>query len=303
LGPGSAGDLYLATAASFVVNPGPEGAKGCNVFYFDADSMTPLIDSPGCAKGLDALRRLAKFGDAKQTTWRPQDAWADFLAGKSLFCMTTPELGRLAQDSASSTVKGKLGCQVLPGAKELWSFKDKRFKTLSKPNVVANAVGANWHGLIAKSSANPGLVYHLFAYHANRLVNSANVVDGRSGVHISRSFHFIAPHGEATPAEYEKGGFDPNDLKEISGALYENYYRAPASLEPLRLPGAAKLRAALEDSLHEAFANSSIPSETILHGTAEKLKQALREVEVKFGEGRLPELYRQSLGEKPKPSP
>jgi multiple sugar transport system substrate-binding protein len=300
LAPGSAGLHFLALSAAYVVQPGPKDSLGANVYYFEPESMKPLVDSAGHAKGLDVLRKLAKYGDSKQTTWRPQDAWADFLAGKSLFCFTTPDLGRLAQDPSASAVKGKLGCQVLPGGKELWSFKDKRFKSLSQPNVVANTLGANWHGVVAKKSPNPGLVYHLFAFQANRLVNSANVLDNRSGVHLGRSYQFIPPHGEGVVADYEKGGFDPSDLKEISGATYENYFRAPATLEHLRLPGASKFQEALEESITEALANPSIPSETILQSTAERFRKIIREIEVKVGEGRLKDFYRQSLGLKPR---
>ncbi len=76
LAPGGQGHFHFATlAASFAVTPAdgddPRAvSKYDNVFWFDPDDMTPLINEPGHVMALEFLQELAATGQEAQFGWQ-----------------------------------------------------------------------------------------------------------------------------------------------------------------------------------------------------------------------------------------
>lgn len=291
---------YMSLSAPYVVNRGPEVTRYQNVYAFDPETMEPIIDSPGHVRALEMLRRLAKTGNKAQTSWGLDEAWNHFLQGNALFCFSWGDLGRLAQDAARSKVKGKLGCATLPGTMFVWSRKNNDWTELSHPNLVANTCGASWHGVICKNGRHHDLVYHLFAYHANRLVNMFNIGQGWSGIDPGRDYQFLTTQGgQARIEDYTQYGFDENDVTEYTGAYRENYFATTATLEYLRIPGATRFFTALDDELSRGMSDTSIPAEQIMKAVADKWRQIVSDMDRELGPGRLKTLYQQSIGYKP----
>jgi multiple sugar transport system substrate-binding protein len=290
---------YMSLSAPYVVNPGPKVTRYENVYAFDPETMEPIIDSPGHVRALEMLRRLAKTGDSAQTSWGLEEAWARFLTGHALFCFSWGDLGRLAQDPQRAVVRGKLGCAVLPGAMEVWDRRANAWKKLDRPNLVANTCGASWHGVICKASQHPRLVYHLFAFHANRETNMFNIGQGWSGIDPGRTYQFLEPQGQAKLEDYTRYGFHENDVREYTNAYYENYYLTQARLEYLRIPGASRFYTALDEELSLAMADLSIPAGAAMKRAAEKWRTIRDDLARRLGPGRLKTLYQQSLGYRP----
>ena len=286
---------FMSLSAPYVVNAGPKVTRYRNVYCFDPTTMEPIIDSPGHVRALEMLRRLAKTGNAAQTSWGPEQACDCFLTGQAIFCCSSGELARLAQAPERSEVRGKLACCALPGTLEVWSRKDERWKKLREPNRIGNSSGASWHGVICKASKHQELVYNLFAFHANRLVNTFNIGQVWSRIDPGRTFHFLPPQGQAKLENYTENGFDENDVREYTHAFYENY-QAEGWLEYLRLPGAQRFYAAFDEEIAAAMADKEIPAEQALKNAAEKWRKIVAELDRELGPGRLKEMYQQSIG-------
>ena len=291
---------FLSIAAPYVVNVGRRVTRHENVYAFDPETMAPIIDSPGHIRGFEMLRRLAATGKEAPLDQGRAEAQERFLSGAALFCVSGGELGRLAQDPKASKVQGKLGCDVLPGTMELWNLRKGEWSTLARPNVVHNTLGPAWHGIIRKNSKRADLVYHLFAFQASRPVSMFNVTRNSSGIDPSRTFQFLHPRGDARPKEYVSQGFDEKDMIEYTQAFWENYENTGATLDSLRIPGADRFHAALDEGLAQALAHPSIPAEQAMKDIAEKWRAIVAELEGEIGADRLKVLYRQSIGYRPK---
>lgn len=285
---------YLTVLAPFVVNPGPTDSRFHNVFFLDPNGHEPLVDSPGHQRGLELLRRLARLSGDPAAIRTTDQAWDEFLAGRALFALGTGELARRAQDTRRSAVQGKLGCAPAPGATEVYSRKEERFKTVSRPNRIGNNAGPNWHGVVAAKGAQPDLARHLFAFHANRLANMDHVATPSSGVDAGRTFHCVAPLGEATDEEYRARGFSPHDAREYTAACHENHFNSPGWLEYLRLPGAPKLLAILESGIVDALARPETPADAVLGDVARQWRATLQESATRMGKDRFTALAKGS---------
>lgn len=287
---------YMSLSAPYVVLPGPRKDRYHNVYWFDPETMEPLIDTPGHERALAMLRRLQKAGPPGQTDWQLKEAWDRFLNGKAIFCYSWGDVGSLAQDESQSRVKGKIGCSALPGTLEVWDRETGQWVRMDRPNRVGNTVGGSWHGVISRLSKHPDLVYHLFAFHAQKEVNMFHCVTGWTGIDPGRTFHFPEPYGEASLSDYVDAGWDENDAREYTTAYYQNYYEVQTYLDYLRIPGTMELWRQLDRRLHEAVVDHSIPEKVILRRVREDWERILDRLAAELGREKLKQLYQQSIG-------
>jgi multiple sugar transport system substrate-binding protein len=100
--PGSQGMFnYMTLSASFVI--GPTNAR---LYWFDPQTMEPLIRSPGHARALEAFVDLVKSGPREMLTWDHGRGWDHFLRG------VRAQLGRprRAGSAAGQPSQGQDGC-------------------------------------------------------------------------------------------------------------------------------------------------------------------------------------------------
>ncbi|MCS6860727.1 MAG: extracellular solute-binding protein [Abditibacteriales bacterium] len=283
---------FLAVTAAYVVNPGPKVDRYHNVYWFDPETMEPLIDSPGHLEGLKMLIALFKTAPAACKSWGLSDQWNLFLKGEAVFCFTFGDLGPLAQDveKQGSKVRGKLGCSLMPGSKRVWSFAKKQWLTLDKPNRVGNTLGASWHGVISKFSKNPDMVYHLFAAHATRPVHIFNCTHGWTGINPIMSYDFVPPYGNGKLDDYVSAGWDKSDAQQYLNAYYADYH-APTYLEYLRIPRTLDFFDALDKWSLKAIGGEVTPEEAL-----KNLKAEWQAVIEREGKEKLLRAYQESIG-------
>ena len=100
LKPGEQGHFHFQSlAAAFAIDPAAKGDQAHNVFWFDPETMKPLINDPGHVAALDMLLALEETGPGEQLGWRLPDAWSYFLRGKAVFMFTFGDLGPLCEDA------------------------------------------------------------------------------------------------------------------------------------------------------------------------------------------------------------
>ncbi|MGQ9689253.1 MAG: ABC transporter substrate-binding protein [Desulfobaccales bacterium] len=255
---------FFSLAGAYVVLPGKDAkpTKYRNVFWFDPDTMKPLINTPGFVRAMEMAVRLYKAGSPAQAGWGLGEMWNDWLIGDAIFNYGYQDLGALAQDPARSQVQGKLGCSILPGTMEVWDLENNKWLKLKEPNFVVNTIGPSWSIFIFKQSKNPALVYHLGAFHAQKDINFWNITHGFTGINMGLKFQFFKEHGgTATLDDWVDSGWDPNDAKEYEKASYENYFMGKVTLPYLRIPGTFLYADALDLHLQEAITGQVSPKE------------------------------------------
>lgn len=280
---------FASLSAPFVVLPGPKVDNVHNTYWFDFETMEPLINEPGHVKALEFLQKLAKTGPEAQLGWTLGEAWDYFLRGKAIFTFSWGDVGSLAQDPERSKIKGKLGVSILPGVYEVYDRGAKQFVKLDKPNVVGNTTGGTWHGVISSLSKNPDLAYHLLAFHATVEKARYYAYHGWEGVDIGRKCQFIEPYGENTLQGFLDAGWAENDILEYNKAYYDNFY-AETQLPYLRIPGTFEYLTALDQALSSAMTGQLTAQEAL-----DRAAEDFRKITERLGKERQLQIYQDSF--------
>ncbi len=275
---------FMSFSAPFVIGPGNP-----RLYWFDPETMKPLIESPGHVRALQALVELVRFGPKDMLGWDLGKSWDHFLTGRAALTFTWGDLGALAQQEGSK-VKGKVGSAHLPGTHEYYSIAQHKWFKTGRPNRVSNTTGGSWAGVISKYSKAPEATYYLLALMATREKSQVYAARGWDGIDLGRTFHFLPPNGTGQIETYLQAGWDEADIRDYSQAYFDTFNNR-LQLPYLRIPGTYSYWQALDVHLAEAAAGQLSP-EAALKATAVDFE----EITIRLGRDRQRRAYRASLG-------
>ena len=275
---------FMSFSAPFVIGPGNP-----KHYWFDPQTMKPLVESPGHVRALKVLIELAKFGPKEMTGWDIGKSWDHFLAGRAALTFTWGNVGGLAQE-AGSRIRGKVGVAHIPGTSEYHDVVQKKWVKTAQPNLVANVTGGSWAGVISKYSKAPEATYYLLALMAHKDKAQVYAARGWDGVDPGRSHQFVPPHGSATVQSYLRFGWDEADIRDYLQAYFDNFSNK-LQMPFLRIPGSFSYWRVLDVHLAEAM-NGQLTPEAALRATAVDFE----EITIRLGRERQRRAYRASLG-------
>lgn len=290
---------FLALSAPYVVIPSPgddptQVDKYHNIYFFDPDTMEPLINSPGHVKALETLIALSKAGPSAMWGWALGEAWADFLSGNAVMTFSWGDVGSLSQDPSQSVIQGKLGARGIPGTLHPYDREQDAFLDLEEPNLVANTVGCSWHPVLSKFSKEPDLAAYFMFWQATPEINHWNVATGWTGVDPGTTHDWIEPVGSATVDEYVAGGYNADDAQQFIGAYQNNFFDYPIFEPYLRIPGTPEMSEVMDVHLSEAVTGQISPQEA-LDRTYDDWVRIIED----YGKEDLLKLYQESIGYTP----
>jgi len=296
LKPGEQGHYHFQSlAAAFAITPGDKVDRHHNVFWFDPEDMTPLINSPGHVAALEMLQALEETGPGEQLGWRLPEAWSYFLRGKAVFMFSFGDLGALCQDPAPSRVQGKCGAAMLPGSNRHWDRAANQWVDTPDPQPVGNTTGGSWHGVISNASKQPEAAYAFLSLMAIPPVSSWNAQHGWTGVNPGFSYQFLPPAGTAQEADYIEAGWDKADVEDYLRA-YHATFTAPTMLPYLRIRGTPEYWSVLDSELAAAMGRRKTPAEAL-----DDVAAAWEKITDRLGRQRQLELHRAAIGYVPAP--
>jgi len=246
---------FMSFAAPFVIGPDNQ-----NLFWFDPETMKPLMDSPGHQKAMETLVDLIQFGPEAMMGWSLGEAWDHFLRGEAALTFTWGDLGALAQQEGSA-VKGKTGSAPMPGTTEYYDINSGEWKTVDGVNKVGNTTGGSWSGVISKFSDAPECTYYLLALMATKEKSIVYAYRGWDGVDPGRISHYLPPNGTNSIDGYVAAGWDALDAEQYTNAYFGNF-GAEQQFPYLRIPGTFEYWTALDIHLSEAATGQKTPSMT-----------------------------------------
>ena len=284
---------YMTMSAPYVVRPGDHVDRCTNNYWFDPDTMEPLINSAGHVRALEKLVELSQYGPPAQVGWDLGTTWDWFLRGKSIFVFSWGDVGSLAQDTSRSKIKGKLGASIVPGSNEVYNMCTNAWEHPDKPNVVGNTTGGSWQGVVSSRSKHPEAVYSLYALMATTPVSLWNVNRGWTGVDPGDTIHFLPPEGTASLQGYLDNGWNESDLKFYLNAFHDNFFAD--TMEPyLRINGTDEYLRALDQNLSKAMISQLSPQEAL-----DRTAKAWDEITNRRGHDQQLLQYQQSIGYNP----
>ena len=275
---------FMSLSAPFVI--GPDNPK---LYWFDPQSMKPLIESPGHVRALERLIELVRFGPREMLGWQSGQSWDYFLAGHAALTFSWGDLGALAQQQGSK-VKGRIGVAHLPGTREYFSVAHGKWMKGDPVNRVGNTTGGSWAGVISRYSKVPEATYYLLALMATREKSTVYAARGWDGIDPGRRFHFLPPDGNAKIDDYLRAHWNEADVRDYLHAYFDNFSN-PQQLPYLRIPGTYSYLQALNLHLAEAV-NGQATAEGALKAAALDFE----EITLRLGRAPQRRAYRTSLG-------
>lgn len=247
---------FMSFSAPFVI--GPDNPK---LYWFDPETMQPLMDSPGHQAAMEALVDLIQFGPEAMMGWSLGESWDHFLRGQAALTFTWGDLGALAQQEGSQ-VKGKTGAAPMPGTTQYYDITSGQWKQVEGVNKVGNTTGGSWAGVISKFSDAPDCTYFLLALMAHPEKSKVYAYRGWDGVDPGRFSHYLPPAGTNTIDGYVAAGWDPGDAESYTFAYYENF-GSELMFPYLRIPGTFEYWTALDIHLSEAATGQKTAAEAL----------------------------------------
>lgn len=250
---------FMSLSASFAITPAAgdnprKVTKNNNVYWFDPDDFTPMINEPGHVAALEFLQQLAATGQKAQFGWELGEAWDNFLGGNAIATFSWGDVGSLSQDPKRSKIQGKLGASPILCSDTWYSREKKEMVTdKAKPNCVGNTTGGSWHPVMSAFSKNPDLTYYWMAMIANPTINFFNATTGWQGIDPCCTYQLFEPRGKAKVEDYTVYGFNADDMKSYIPAYGENVFAFPIYQTYLRIPGTPAYWTALDIRLSEVM--------------------------------------------------
>ena len=291
---------YMSLSAPFAITPA-EGddptvvTKYDNVYWFDPDDMTPLINQPGHVRALEFLKELASTGSESQLGWELAEAWNNFLTGNAIATFSWGDVGSLAEDPARSTIIGKLGAARIPCSEEWYDRETGQWMNdPENPNCVGNTTGGSWHGMISAYSDVQDLAYYLLAMHAHQPIRFWNVYWGWTGVDPGCLYDLFPPRGTATVDEYVAAGYNASDAEQFITAYGENLFSFPIYQTYLRIPNTPAFWEGLDTRISQVLIGEMAAQEAM-----DVLAQEWAEIVDEYGTEDLLAIYQESIGYQP----
>jgi multiple sugar transport system substrate-binding protein len=256
---------FMSLSAPFAITPAPgddigKVTKYHNVYWFDPDDLTPLINQPGHVAALEFLKELAATGSTAQFGWELAEAWSNFLNGNAIATFSWGDVGSLAQDPSRSTIQGKLGGARIPCSERWYDLEKGEFvEDSANPNCVGNTTGGSWYPVMSAFTDVPELAYYFMAMQAAKPINFFNVYYGWTGVDPGATYDLFPPLGTASVDDYVIAGYDPNDALEYITGYGENFFSHPIYQTYLRIPGTVTFWEILDTRLGQAMIDELTP--------------------------------------------
>lgn len=247
---------FMSFAAPFVIGP-----ENPNLFWFDPNTMEPLLASEGHERALETLIDLLQFGPEAMRVWSLGEAWDHFLSGQAALMFTWGDLGSLAQE-VGSQVKGKTGVAPLPGTQEYFDIGSGEWVQADGVNKVGNTTGGSWAGVVSRLSDAPDCAYFLLALLATKEKSFIYAARGWDGVDPGRMSHILEPKGAATIDAYLQAGWNEADVIDYTNAYYETFSN-PLQFPYLRIPGTYDYWTSLDAHLFAAATDQETPEEAL----------------------------------------
>jgi len=262
---------------------GPDKYRG--VFYFDPETMEPLINQPGPVEGLTKWAEAFKFappgslsyefvetgnalhqGDCVQELeWLEMAQWANMATGKNI----------------RTQIRGKLGYAQPPGSKKVWDRENGKWADFPEVNYKPVNAWGGWNTFIMKNSKNIQAAYDFCKWFQSPQHSLISVICPDIGQSAWRISHYTNRDAWKSPAvegnkdaKYGEPGYIGDDITLDGFLMKPEYIDADAYLDAmwtvgkagfvgLRIPGAPEYEDALEIAGQKAISGEMKPKDAL----------------------------------------
>ncbi|MHB0952731.1 MAG: extracellular solute-binding protein [Allorhizobium sp.] len=236
---------FISRAAPYAKNPNVKGG-----FFFDLETMEPLINSPGFVRGLELFVATSKDWAPGGANFGLGDEIFAFGGGQSLMSYSWDDAFVQAQQ-ADSPIRNKVAAAPLPGAREVWNRKTKQWDKFEEPNR-APYITWGWTSAVSAKSKNQDMAFDYLCFFSNEANTLSDLQVGRFGVNPYRTSHF-------DPALWtDKLGWDADLAKSYVETL-SGMDTSQNRVFDLRVPGVNQFMTSMATGVASAIAGQATP--------------------------------------------
>jgi multiple sugar transport system substrate-binding protein len=264
--------------------------------FFDAETMTPLIDNDGFKKALQIYIDSTKFGPPDEINLDVGDTRGLFTSGRCALTLDWGDIGTLAIDPKTSKVADKVGAVIIPGTKQVVDRATGKLvpcdaKTcpyaIDGVNHAPFAAFGGWSGAInkAKDAKTKDAAYAFLSYMSEPEHANEDVTIGITGFNPYRTSQFT------DKALWLKAGMSNEAAKVYLGAI-EASLNSPNMVLDLRVPQNQRYQQiVLDTAIHRALAGETTPDEAI-----KEIVTGWNEITEELGKDEQQAAYKAALG-------
>lgn len=248
LGPGWAGQMLLARAASY--------ARHRNFYstWFNLETMEPLIAGPAFVRALQELKDTAPLGPPDAASLSPAEAWQRLSDGRCALAITWPHR---SSDARAENQSFPLGFVELPGSSEVYNFQEQTWQRREGDRAIRVTLLGTSGRIAAVSKAS-----RQKAAAMNMLLR---LTDPQWNGEISPYSPATAPFRDrqAEQAAAWLGTQSTTENAERYFTAVRSAHTQSLSVFSPRLPGRERYLAALDKAVHAALTGEKTPQATL----------------------------------------
>ena len=239
---------FFSRSVAYSKNPRVKGG-----FFFDLETMEPLINGPGFVAALTDWVEATKYVPPGGLNFGLGDEINSFGGGQTLFSYSWDDAFVAAMQD-DSPIKNKVGAAPLPGSDRVWNRATGSWEDTYNQ---APYIVWGWTAAVAKESKNHEMAFDYLCFFANDANHQADIAIGRFGVNPFRKSDFL-------PEIYvENQGWDPEVAQQYSETLLEMEEGSTNLVFPLRVPGVFQFNSAVATGTAKALAGQLSPQEAL----------------------------------------
>lgn len=232
-------------------------------FFFDDDTMKPRINTPPFVEALENWAKRIPFGPPGMVSMGYDEDRIFFPGGQAAQTYEWHDVGTLTYDEKRSTVRGKDGSAICPGATKVYNQKTKNWEQVPTVNF---APGQWFGGWVIGVVDVPGRAQNVtdaamdFAVFMSTEKSMEEVVLPDSGINPSRYSHFN------NLKVWVDAGYPEENAKLYLEAIKQTYEH-PNAIQDMRIPGVFEYYDVLEQHTNE-FLSGQVSAQKALDDAA-----------------------------------
>ena len=262
---------FISRAAPFAKHPDVTGG-----FFFDLETMEPLINTPGFVRGLELFVDAQKAFPPGGSNFGLGDEIFSFGGGQTLMSYSWDDAFIQAQQE-DSRIRNEVLAAPLPGAREVWNRKTGQWDSFQEPNR-APYMTWGWSSAVSAASQEKDMAFDFLCFFSNETNTFSDLQIGRFGVNPYRYSHFDERFWEGL-------GWSPEVAQSYVTTL-SNMEKSPNRVYDLRVPGVGQFMSSMANGVAAAMAGQKTPQEAL-----DQVAQEWREIVDRIGKDRLREAY------------
>jgi multiple sugar transport system substrate-binding protein len=251
--------------------------------FFDPDTMKAQINNEGWKKAVQDYVDIFRFCPKGSERYGILDTREAFVRGEAAMTLDWGDTGQLAADPRRSTVVGRVGCFVLPGADQVWSYKQNTWVKQARPHKVTFLAFGGWVGGVPQNSRQEEAAWDFIMWYGNPENSLHDVVNSDTGINPYRYSHFLN-------IDAWTKSFTRSAAAEYLDVIRISLDSRNVALD-LRIPGFNDYTTALEKQLYRAVTGELTVAQAMDNAAAEWEK-----ITDRIGRDRQRTIYRASMG-------